>query len=70
MHGPYRIEAYAIASADGHLAASDGLMPNSLKIEEDQRFFEDSLEQIAIVVVHGRMSYEGQANSRAASGLS
>ena len=37
-------------------------MPNSLKIDEDQRFFEDSLNRCD-VVVHGRMSYEGQANS-------
>lgn len=62
MRGPYRIEAYAIASADGHLAAADGLMPDSLKIEEDQRFFEDALDA-SDLVVHGRMSHEGQANS-------
>ena len=69
MHGPYRIEAYAIASADGHLAASDGLMPNSLKIDEDQRFFRNSPNRCD-VVVHGRMSYEGQANCCAASASS
>ena len=62
MPGPFRIEAYAIVSADGMLAASNGLMPNSLKIEADQRFFESSLNRTDLVV-HGRMSYEGQANS-------
>ena len=64
MRGPYCIEAYAIASADGHLAAANGLMPDSLKIEADQRFFETSLDR-SNLVVHGRMSYEGQANSPA-----
>lgn len=62
MPGPYRIEGYAIASADGHLAAANGLMPDTLKIEADQRFFEDSLNS-SDLMVHGRMSYEGQANS-------
>jgi dihydrofolate reductase len=62
MPGPYQIEGYAIASVDGMLAASDGLMPDSLKIEADQRFFEASLDRSALVV-HGRMSYEGQPNS-------
>jgi dihydrofolate reductase len=62
MPGPFTIEAYAIASADGMLAASNGLMPDSLKIEADQRFFETSLDRCDLVV-HGRMSYEGQANS-------
>ena len=62
MRGPYRIEGYAITSADGMLADSTGLMPNSLKIEADQRFFESSLDR-SDLMVHGRMSHEGQPNS-------
>jgi dihydrofolate reductase len=62
MRGPFRIEAYAIASEDGMIADSTGLMPNSLKVEADQRFFTESLDR-AGVVVNGRMSYEGQPNS-------
>ena len=62
MRGPYRIEGYAIASADGMIADQSGLMPNSLKLEADQRFFEEALDHAA-VVAHGRMSHEGQPNS-------
>ena len=62
MRKPFRIEGYAIASADGMIADSTGLMPNSLKLEADQRLFEEALDR-ADVIVHGRMSYEGQPNS-------
>ncbi len=62
MRGPFRIEGYAIVSEDGMIAAADGLMPNSLKIEADQRLFEQALDRAA-VLVHGKLSYEGQANS-------
>jgi dihydrofolate reductase len=62
MRRPFRIEGYAIASADGMIADASGLMPDSLKLEADQRFFEDALDGAAIVV-HGRMSHEGQPNS-------
>ena len=62
MRGPFRLEAYAIASADGMLADATGLMPNSLKLEADQRFFEQALDKVDLVA-HGRMSYEGQPNS-------
>jgi len=58
----FRIRGYAIASADGMIADRTGLMPNVLKLQADQRFFEEALEG-ADVVVHGRMSHEGQANS-------
>jgi dihydrofolate reductase len=57
-----RIEGYAIVSSNGMLAADDGLMPNSLKFEADQKFFNDSLDAAALLV-HGRMSHEGQPNS-------
>ena len=44
------------------LADSNGHMPDTLKIEADQRFFDSSLDRVA-AVVHGRHSHEGQANS-------
>ena len=63
MRGPYRIVAYAIASADGMIADETGSMPKSLNLEADQRFFEKSLDHAA-VVAHGRRSQEHQPNSR------
>jgi dihydrofolate reductase len=62
MRGPFRIVAYVIASADGMIADKTGLHPSSLKLEADQRFFEQGLDRAAIVA-HGRMSHEGQPNS-------
>lgn len=53
-----RIEGYVIASADGMLADAKGEMPDSIKNDADQRFFQDALDHAA-VVVHGRHSYEG-----------
>jgi dihydrofolate reductase len=63
MRGPYRIVAYAIASADGMIADETGHMPKSLNLEADQRFFEKGLDHAA-VMAHGRMSQEDQPNSR------
>ena len=62
MRGPFRIVAYAIASADGMIADETGVMPKSLNLEADQRFFEKGLDH-ADVVAHGRMSQEDQPNS-------
>ena len=62
MRKRFRINGYAIASADGMIADRTGLMPNALKLEADQRFFEEALER-ADMVVHGRRSHEGQAHS-------
>jgi hypothetical protein len=56
------IEGFAIVSADGMLAGADGLMPNALKFEEDQRFLDEALDAAALLV-HGRMSHETQPNS-------
>jgi dihydrofolate reductase len=53
-----RIEGYVIVSADGMLADAKGEMPDSIRNEADQRFFQDALDHAA-VVVHGRHSYEG-----------
>jgi hypothetical protein len=62
MRGPFRIEGYAIVSADGMIADATGLMPESLKIEADQRFYLEALDRVE-VVAHGRLSHEGQPNS-------
>ncbi len=62
MRGPFRIVAYAIASADGMIADETGSMPKSLDLEADQRFFEKGLERAA-VMAHGPMSQEDQPNS-------
>jgi dihydrofolate reductase len=59
---PARIEGFAIISADGMLADAEGVMPPSLKIEADQRFFHGSLDK-ADAVVHGRYSHEGGPNA-------
>lgn len=55
---PARIDGYAIISADGMLADAAGVMPDSLKIDADQRFFHGSLDA-SDAVVHGRHSHEG-----------
>ena len=57
-----RIEGYAIVSEDGMLANADGIMPDSLKFEADQAFFERGLDRVD-VVVHGRHSQERQRHS-------
>jgi len=59
---PSRVEGYAIVSEDGMLANSAGLMPQSLKFEADQAFFERGLDGVD-VVVHGRHSREQQRRS-------
>ena len=56
------IEGFAIVSRDGMLAGADGLMPNSLKFQPDLDFLDRSLDAAALLV-HGRMSHEGQPNS-------
>jgi dihydrofolate reductase len=62
MRGPFRIEGYAIASADGMIADATGFMPDSLKFEADQRFYLEALDRAA-VVAHGRLSHECQPDS-------
>jgi dihydrofolate reductase len=59
---PRRIEGYAIVSEDGMLANAAGVMPDSLKFEADQIFFERGLNGVD-VVVHGRHSHENQRRS-------
>src|SRR5450830_1282975 len=62
MCRPRRIEGYAIVSEDGMLANASGIMPDQLKFEADQRFFERGLDGVD-VVVHGRHSHERQRRS-------
>src|SRR5450755_1020026 len=62
MPRPRRIEGYAIVSKDGMLANAAGIMPDELKFEADQRFFERGLDGVD-VVVHGRHSHERQRHS-------
>jgi dihydrofolate reductase len=59
---PRRIEGYAIVSEDGMLTNAAGIMPDQLKFEADQHFFERGLDGVD-VVVHGRHSHEGQRHS-------
>jgi hypothetical protein len=63
-----RIEGYAIVSEDGMLADAAGIMPESLKFEADQRFFEHGLDGVD-VVIHGRHSHEQQPHSALRSRL-
>ncbi len=58
MIGPYRIEGYAIVSADGMIADGGGVMPDSIRDDADQKFLQAELDRAA-AVVHGRHSYEG-----------
>lgn len=58
MIGPYRIEGYAIVSADGMIADADGTMPDAIRNEADQRFLQAELDRAA-AIVHGRHSHEG-----------
>ena len=62
MIGPYRIEGFAIASADGMIADDTGVMPLALQLDADKVYFEDALEGIA-AVVHGRHSQEIHAKT-------
>jgi hypothetical protein len=59
---PFRLVGYAIVSADGMLAGADRVMPKSLKVPGDQKFFEAALDA-ANLIVHGRNSYEDQPRS-------
>ncbi len=59
MIGPYRIEGYAIASADGMIADETGVMPLELQLDADKVYFEEGLEHAA-AIVHGRCSQEIQ----------
>ncbi len=57
-----RIEGYAIVSEDGMLADAARVMPGAMIFDADQRFFEQGLDGVD-VVVHGRHSQDRQARS-------
>jgi dihydrofolate reductase len=57
-----RIEGYVIVSSDGMIADAKGEMPESIRNDADQRFFQAGLDRAA-VVVHGRHSHEGGPRS-------
>ena len=67
MIGPYRLEGFAIASADGMIADETGVMPLSLQLDADRVYFEEALERVA-AVVHGRHSQEIQPKTEPAAG--
>jgi hypothetical protein len=62
MTAVLRIEGYVIVSADGMLANAEHVMPDALKFQGDQRFFNAALDAVDLVV-HGRHSFEDQPNS-------
>ncbi|HEY0441393.1 MAG TPA: dihydrofolate reductase [Xanthobacteraceae bacterium] len=62
MDRQYRIEAYAIISADGMIADASGAMPDALKVESDQRFFRSALDASAAIAL-GRVTHEQERNS-------
>jgi hypothetical protein len=58
----YRIEGYAIVSADGAIADANGAFPTALTFESDKRYYERELDRVD-AIVQGRNSYEYQTNS-------
>jgi dihydrofolate reductase len=58
---PYRIEGYAIMSADGMIADATNVMPPALKNEADQSFFRSALARAAAVAL-GRATHENERN--------
>lgn len=53
-----RIEGFVIVSADGMIADANGVMPDSIRNDADQKFFQAGLDEAA-AIVHGRHSHEG-----------
>jgi dihydrofolate reductase len=53
-----RVEGFAIVSSNGMIADARGEMPQTIRNDADQEFFQAELDRVA-VVVHGRHSHEG-----------
>jgi dihydrofolate reductase len=53
-----RVEGYVIVSTDGMIANGRAQMPDSIRNDADQGFFQASLDRAA-AVLHGRHSHEG-----------
>ena len=62
MSGPAAIFGFAIVSDDGMLAGANGIMPDALKFEADQKYFADGMDRVQ-VSIHGRHSHEQQPHS-------
>ncbi|MEA2936212.1 MAG: hypothetical protein QOD74_2858 [Variibacter sp.] len=62
MTREFRIEAYAIVSADHMIADATNVMPPALKHEADQRFFRAALDAAAAIAL-GRVTHEAERNS-------
>ena len=62
MQRPYRIEAYAIISADGMIADAAGQFPPQLRNEADKRFFHAGMDSAAAIAL-GRITHEAEVNS-------
>jgi dihydrofolate reductase len=58
MIGPHTIEGYAIVSADGMIADSNGAMPDCIRNDADQHFLQAAMDRVA-AIVHCRRSHEG-----------
>jgi dihydrofolate reductase len=52
------IEGYVIVTSDGMIADANGVMPDSIRNNADQSFFQAALDRAA-VILHGRHSCEG-----------
>jgi hypothetical protein len=60
--GPSAIIGFAIVSDDGMLADANGVMPQTLKLDADQKYFADGMDRVQ-VSIHGRHSHEQQPHS-------
>jgi dihydrofolate reductase len=62
MQRQYRIDAYAIISADGMIADACGKFPPQLRNDADRRYFHAALDASAAVAL-GRKTHEQEPNS-------
>jgi len=58
----YRIEGYAIISADGMIADRERQFPEALKNDADKRFFHAGLDAAGAIAL-GRVTHEQERNS-------
>jgi dihydrofolate reductase len=62
MSGPAAIIGFAIVSEDGMLADANGVMPDTLKIKADEKYFIDGMNRVQ-VAINGRHSQEPHPNA-------
>jgi dihydrofolate reductase len=55
---PFRIEGYVIVSSNGMIADANGVMPDLIRNQADQKYFQAGLDAAALLV-HGAHSHEG-----------